>query len=337
MSLQSLVEQPVAGFPYYRQRIPVEGWIYADYRHERLRRISAHAPAGAIGSTTHLFRRDAITTSLRLPAETRTGFRFTAAFDVYPLRSPTTGIEIRAEFTDGSIVPIAGIHVALLENDFTGGAYGDFCNPQHTAVRHREHVYAAAIPAEAADDETIRLLADYLSPGESVVDVGCGSGAYCDPVRKLGHAWLGMESRIDRLHGLALRSRPHRAIPKPIFPWSRLRLPGGDQEFAAALCVDTLAHVEQPDPLIAEIARITKRHAFFSVPNGECLPFMADRLLAPRHLLDARQRNIFTRFSLRPLLLPQFRNVEVLDYGNQPTASVDGLPLPTRLMAICEV
>ena len=337
MSLQSLVELPVAGFPYYRQRIPVEGWIYGDYRHERLKRISAHAPSGEIGSTHHFYRRDEIATSLRLAPETRTGFRFTASFDVYPLRTPTTGIEIRAEFTDGSVVPIAGIHVVLLENDFTGGAYGELCNPQQTAIAHRDDIIAAWEPAEVADEETVALISDYLIDGESIVDVGCGSGAYCEPIRKRGHAWLGMESSIDRLHGLALRSRPHRAISKPLLPWTRFRLPGSDHEFDAAICIDELAHREDPEALLAETARITKRHAFFTVPNGECLPFMADRLIAPRHLLDARKESVFTRYSLRPLLQRHFKAVEILDYGKQATASIDGLPLSYRLLAICDV
>ena len=337
MSLKSVIDQPVAGVSYYRQRIPVEGWVFGDYRHERLKRISAHAPSGEIGATTHFFRRKDVAESLHLGPDVRTGFRFVAAFDAYPVRSPTVGIEIRAEFTDGSVMPLAGIHIKLLPDDFTGGAYGDLCNPQHTTLLQREKLFAEDPPAEQPNRECIDLLADYLAPGASMVEIGCGVGAYCEPLRILGHSWIGCETSIDCLHRLALHSRPHRAIKRPFWPWSRFKLPAATGEFDAALCIDELARHRDLNLLLAEIARITKRHAFFSVPSVETLPFLADRLLVPRHLLDGRQRNFFNRFNLRPLLKKYFRSVEIIDYGKQPLVSPDGLALPHNLFAICEV
>jgi hypothetical protein len=114
-------------------------------------------------------------------------------------------------------------------------------------------------------------------------------------------------------------------------------LPAATGEFDAVISIDGLSRIRDLKTLLSETARITKRHAFFSVPNLETLPFLVDRSLAPRHLLDRRQMNFFTRFNLRPLLQNHFRSVEILDYGKQPTASPDGLPLPYHLFALCEV
>ena len=337
MSLQSVIDQPIAGASYYRQRIPVEGWVFADYRHSRLKRISAHAPSGEIGATTQFFCRPDVTESLHLGADVRTGFRIVAAFESYPVHSPTVGIEIRAEFTDGSITPLAGVHIGLLSNDFTGDPSGIFCNPQHTALFHREDVYVQARTVAQPNQECVDLLADYLAPGASVIDLGCGEGVYCEPLRALGHSWIGCESSIDCLHALALHSRPHRAIKRSIWPWSKFELPAVAREFDAAICMSELVRSPDPDVLLAEIARVTKRHAFFSVPSIETLPFLANRLVAPQHLLDPTQTNFFTRWNLRALLQKHFRSVEVIDYGHQPLASPDGLPLPYHLFAICEV
>lgn len=120
-------------------------------------------------------------------------------------------------------------------------------------------------------------------------------------------------------------------------PWSKFKLPAATGEFDAAICIDELARSSEPDLLLAEVARVTKHHAFFSVPSVETLPFLADRLVVPRHLLDSRQCNFFTRANLRPLLAKHFRSVQIIDYGEQPLASPNSLPLPYHLFAICEV
>jgi 2-polyprenyl-3-methyl-5-hydroxy-6-metoxy-1,4-benzoquinol methylase len=180
------------------------------------------------------------------------------------------------------------------------------------------------------------LFASQFITGRDVLDVGCGVGAYHDPVRALGHAWIGCETSLECLHGLALRSRPHRAIRLPRLRWSRYRLPAADGEFDAALAIEVLEHVREPQAFLAEVARVTRRQAFFSVPNLENLPFLSDRLVAPWHLLEGDHRNFFTRFNLRPLLAGYFRSVEILDYGHQPLSSPDGLPLPYHLFAVCE-
>lgn len=344
MNLAAVVDSPAPGSTHYRQRIPVEGWIHADYRHSQLKRISAHAPAphGEIGATTHLYLRSDVIDALKLAPDIRTGFRFVATFAQPPpptSPTPAVAIELRAEFADGTVLPFTSVAFQVFARDFTTAAYGNLCNPQQTGLLHRDQLYAPTAPAASADPECIKLLDHYLAPGASVVEIGCGVGAFHEPLKKLNHAWVGCEADLDSLHALALHSRPHRQIKGSSLPFlrSRYRLPAADREFDAALAVNLLERVRDPAPVLREIARVTRKQAFFSVHNCETLPFLADRLAAPWHFLARDRLNFFTRHNLQPLLVRHFRSVEILDYGRQPLASPDGLPLPYHLFAHCEV
>jgi SAM-dependent methyltransferase len=337
MHIASVVDQPREGDFHYRQRIPVNGWVHAGYRHDKIKRISVHAPQGEIGSTTLLYPRADVALAHQLAPDVRTGFRLLAVFEPGGPPPAVLGLEVRVEFTDGTVTPLAGIHIQILPNDHTGAPYGNLCNPRQTEVLHREHLYATGHPAEQASPDCVNLIAEYLPAGISLLDVGCGVGAYCEPLRARGFSWIGCETSLACVHELALRSRPHRVIPTSPWPWSRYRLPAADREFDATLAIEVLEHVAEPEAFLAEMARVTRRQAIFSVPNLEPLPFLSNRLVAPWHMLEGDHRNFFTRFNLCPLLQRHFRHVEVLDYGPQPLASTDGQPLPYHLFAICEV
>jgi len=337
MNLTGIVDQPREGDFCYRQRIPVKGWVHAGYRHDKIRRISVHAPNGEIGATTQLYPRADVALAHQLGPEVRTGFRLLAVFEPGGPPPAVLGIEVRVEFTDGTMTPLAGIHIQILPHDQLDRPPGTLCHPRHAGEITREQVFDATTAAEGADPDCVELIAEYLPPGISLVDAGCGVGAYCEPLRARGFSWLGCEASLDCTHELALHSRPHRHIRRGLFPWSRFRLPAADHEFDAALSLGGLGRLSRPDPFLAELARVTRRHAIVTVPSLEPLPFLTGRRVAPRFLLDRAQANFYTRFNLRPLLLRHFRQVEVLDFGSQSLASPDGLPLPPQLFALCEV
>jgi 2-polyprenyl-3-methyl-5-hydroxy-6-metoxy-1,4-benzoquinol methylase len=337
MNLQGVIDSPLAGSSVYRQRVPIEGWVYLDSPGLRIARIAAHVGGIEIGSTAHLFLRADVVNAHNLPVGTRTGFKFLGCFPNPSATSMDVAVEVRAELSDGSVAPLGSVRTTVLERDFTTAAYGDLCNPDRTGLLHREHLYSTGRPAEAASVACVDLLLSYLPAGASVLDVGCGVGAYCDPLTQRGHAWIGCETNTHCLLTLQQRQRPSRPIARSRWPWSKYRLPAANGEFDAAVAVEVLEHVRDPNQFLAEMARVTRRHAFFSVPNLETLPFLSDRMVAPWHLLEGDHVNFFTRFNLGPLLRKHFRHVEIIDYGAQPLASPDGLALPYHLFAICEV
>lgn len=336
-SLQFHVDSPQPGAAFYRQRIPIEGWLHLGAAQSTVRRIVARSASHEIGATTRLYPRPDVSSALQLPPSALTGFRFLACFET-PRETPTAQIELHAEFAHSPPLPLASFSIRLHANDHTTAPYGNLCNPRETGLLHREHLYSTGHPAENANPECVQLLANYLPPASNIFDVGCGVGAFHAPLRALGHTWTGCETSAACLAELARRLLPHRAIlASSSSSAPSYRLPASDAEFDAVIAIEVLEHVRDPDSFLREIARVTRRHAFFSVPNLETLPFLSNRLVAPWHLLEGDHVSFFTRFNLRPLLARHFRHVEILDYGTQPLAAPDGPPLPYHLFALCEV
>src|SRR6202022_2175272 len=86
--------------------------------------------------------------------------------------------------------------------------YGEVVPPDQAKVLHRENIYGSGPPAEQPSPEALRLVLAYLPPRSSIVDVGCGAGAYGPGLVNAGHKWLGLEVNDHCLEVLARRGVP---------------------------------------------------------------------------------------------------------------------------------
>lgn len=336
MTLRGAIDQPTDGALCYRQRIPVSGWVELGADHAQLEAVSAWSGEWFLGETRQFFPRADVSAALGLAAEIATGFRFVALLNLpqWPARLP---VQFRARLAGGgSEAVIAERTVALHPKDYTTGPYGNVVNPGHTDVLHREHIYSSGRPSEDPSPDCVALLADYLPLGGSVLDVGCGVGAYAAPLRARGFEWTGAEVDPRQLAELARRGLPHHAIARD--SWlRRQKLPFAEASFDAAIAIEVLEHIQRFDDFLGELRRVARKRVCISVPNLEVLPYWADRLAAPWHLLEADHKNFFSRFSLHRALAAHFRHVEVIDYGPPPLPSPEGVPLGYQLFAIADV
>jgi len=71
--------------------------------------------------------------------------------------------------------------------------YGEVVAPDRTTVLRRENVYGSGPQIEQASPQIVDLILGYLSAGSSIVDVGCGAGAFGPGLIEAGHEWLGLE------------------------------------------------------------------------------------------------------------------------------------------------
>lgn len=112
-------------------------------------------------------------------------------------------------------------------------------------------------------------IADRLPPHARVLDVGCGSGDL---------AALVMRLRPDvTIEGIDVLVRPGTAIPVHAFDGARI--PFADDAFDAAMVVDVLHHTDDPEAVLAEIARvaplvIVKDHLRDGIAANATLRFM---------------------------------------------------------------
>lgn len=92
----------------------------------------------------------------------------------------------------------------------------------------------------------------HLRPGALAIDVACGTGDFCDEVRRLGATPVGVDFAREML------ARARRRGVARLVQGDALRLPFRDQVADAVTCGFALRNVADLERLFAEIARVLK-------------------------------------------------------------------------------
>jgi len=93
-----------------------------------------------------------------------------------------------------------------------------------------------------------------------VLDIGCGGGFLSNELARAGHAVTG----VDRSEGSLEVARRHDTTKSVQYQaGDALQLPFADETFDVACAMDFLEHVEAPDQVIAEAARVLKPNGLF--------------------------------------------------------------------------
>lgn len=330
-TLRGSLDSPVTGEKVNDQQILLAGWVYKPLCNPASCRVQAALDGIIVGETQCLFPRADVSAELGLHSAVSTGFRILCRLATPASEPRAATLRVTVAWADESPRRLAERQIELIPAALDTRPYGTTIQPDNPHTLRPEHLYGSGPPLVEPGAEAAQLLRDYLPRGASVVDVGCGAGAYGPGLLAAGHRWIGLEKDAGCHEILRQRQLPFRSV----LPETGL-LPGGDEEWDSAICVEVLEHLPEPHSMVKEIARICRHRALFAVPNIEVLPYLHDWGVVPWHLLEADHRNFFTRGSLRHLLASSFRHVEVFPYHEHPLRTRDGLPVYLHLFAVAE-
>lgn len=152
-------------------------------------------------------------------------------------------------------------------------------------MRTRDDIYVEGLPA----DEAYGLFVDFALEfgGETIVDLGCGYGAYARRLQDLSRRVTGLDSEpsyvararergVDAVEGDAAAS------------------PFADGEFETALLFEVLEHVDSPASVLAEALRIASRNVLVTLPNVDDFDLLAEHGLTYWHMLTTDHVNFLS-------------------------------------------
>jgi len=122
--------------------------------------------------------------------------------------------------------------------------------------------------AQVQPEDLVPALLDGRRPAV-VVDLGCGRGDSVDVFRAAdpGGRWVGVD--LEGSEGLAQRTR----ADAEVVVFDGVNLPFADGTVDVVFCKQVLEHVERPEPLLADVARVLAPGGVFAGSTSHLEPY----------------------------------------------------------------
>jgi SAM-dependent methyltransferase len=170
-------------------------------------------------------------------------------------------------------------------------------------IRARDDFYGPGMPAQHGQHYRAFVRFAKKHAGQTVLDVGCGYGAYGQALANEGSTCFGCDINIEYLREAVQRGLPVAAVDSV--------LPFADGSFETVLLFEVIEHVPDFDSLLKEAFRVARRNVLITVPNTEDIELMQANDVTYAHMLSSDHVNFFDSGSLSSLLRQHAGQVSV--------------------------
>jgi len=168
-------------------------------------------------------------------------------------------------------------------------------------MRTRDDFYKPGIPAPLGEHYGAFVRFARRHAGTSILDLGCGFGAYSFVLAGEGWKCVGCDINIDYLRTAALKGLPVVGADSA--------LPFLDRSFDTVLIFEVLEHVADVEKLLAEAFRVARKNVLITVPNSENIEVMQENDVTYAHMLSSDHLHFFEPASLEGLLRRYSKNI----------------------------
>lgn len=170
-------------------------------------------------------------------------------------------------------------------------------------MRTRDDFYQPGIPAKPGEHYRAFVRFARRHAGSSVLDLGCGFGAYSNALAEEGLNCVGCDINLDYL-----RTARKQGLPAVN---ADSALPFNDGSFDTVLIFEVLEHVADVERLLAEVFRVARKNVLITVPNSENIEQMKANDVTYAHMLSSDHLHFFDPESLEALLRRYSRDVSI--------------------------
>jgi len=107
-----------------------------------------------------------------------------------------------------------------------------------------------------------------------VLDLGCGDGLFLKMLKNKGIRGIGVD-----VSEVAIEKAKIKGLDVKKFDFATNKLPFPDNSFETVVLLDVLEHLYQPERVLKEAYRVSKKNLLISVPNSNSLPARIQMLL----------------------------------------------------------
>jgi len=164
----------------------------------------------------------------------------------------------------------------------------------NTRVKAREDFYQPGIPAEPGQHYRAFVRFARRHIGASILDLGCGFGAYSGALLKDGVRCVGCDINFDYLRKAA-------GLGVPVVNVDAM-LPFRDRTFDSVMMFEVLEHVLDVERVLDEAFRVARKNVLITVPNSEDIELMKANDVTYAHMLSSDHLHFFEPGSLKNAL-----------------------------------